>query len=258
MTSILRSLADFLEPTGVVWLMLSVWCAVKLRRRQWRTVLLPGAAWLLLTLTSATALSHALLASLESQWPPVDVGALPVCDAVIVLGGGMEASHNEPAGIHLQGGADRLFTGLMLAKKGKGKLMVIGGGSSKTISGIESEADAVKLWVEAWQLSPVPVQSLGHCLDTHDEAVKVSALAAKHGWKKVALVTSAYHMTRAKAVFEAAGTPVVAVPCNYNSEALREHRVKWLHVPNATNLCHFEAWMHEIIGWWAYRIRGWV
>jgi uncharacterized SAM-binding protein YcdF (DUF218 family) len=242
----------------MVWIMLLVWCTITLRRRQWRALLLPGAAWLLLTLTSATALPHTLLAVLESQWPPVDLATLPECDAVVVLGGGMSPSRNEPAGIHFMGGADRLFTGLMLAKKGKGKHLVIGGGSFKTTTGIESEAAAVKAWVEEWQLSPVPVQSLGNCLDTHDEAVKVSALAVKYGWKKVALVTSAYHMTRARAVFETAGTSVVAVPCNYLSEALRDHRVNWVEVPNAANLCHFEAWMHEIIGWWAYRLCGWV
>jgi uncharacterized SAM-binding protein YcdF (DUF218 family) len=188
----------------------------------------------------------------------VDLATLPECDAVVVLGGGMSPSHNEPAGIHFMGGADRLFTGLMLAKKGKGKQLVVGGGSFKTTTGIKSEAGAVKVWVEEWQLSPVPVQSLGHCLDTHDEAVKVSALAVKHGWKKVALVTSAYHMTRARAVFETSGTSVVAVPCNYLSKALRGHSVNWVEVPNAANLCHFEAWMHEIIGWWAYRLCGWV
>ncbi len=258
MISYLRSLADFIEPTGIVWLILSVLCAIKIRHRQWRALILPGTAWVLLTLTSATGLPHRLLASLEAQWPPVDLAALPEFDAVIVLGGGMEPSRSEPAGIHFKGGADRLFTGLMLAKKGRGKLLVVGGGTIKTTSGIESEADATKLWVEEWQLSPVPVHSLGNCTDTHDEAVKVSALAVKHGWKRVALVTSAYHMTRAKAVFETAGTSVVPVPCNYLSVALREHRVKWFDVPNATNLGHFEAWMHEILGWWAYRLCGWV
>jgi uncharacterized SAM-binding protein YcdF (DUF218 family) len=229
-----------------------------LRRRQWRALLLPGTAWLLLTLTSATALPQLLLAGLESRWPPVDLAKLSECDAIVVLGGGLNPSRSEPAGLHMTGGADRLFTGLMLARKGKGRLMVMGGGGSKTITDAESEADAAKLWVEAWQLSPVPVQSLGPCLDTHDEAVKVSVLAVKHGWKRVALVTSAYHMTRSMSVFVAAGTPVIPVPCNYLSAKLRGQSLKWLDVPNATNLTYFEAWMHEIIGWWAYRICGWV
>ena len=258
MTSIFRLLADFLEPTGMVWLLLSAWVVVTIRRRQWRAMMLPGAAWLLLTLTAATGLPHLLLADLETRWPPVDLATLPECDAIIVLGGGLASSSVEPAGIHFSDGADRLFTGLMLARKGNGKLLVIGGGSMETTAGKEIEAEAAKRWVETWQISPVPVQSLGHCLDTHDEAVKVSVLAAKNGWRRVALVTSAYHMTRARAVFQAAGTSVVPVPCNYFSSAMRSSGVKWVDVPNATHLCHFDIWMHEIIGWWAYRLMGWV
>ena len=257
--SFFKALADFLEPTGFIWLVLSVLIVVKIHRRQWHLLWLPGLAWLLLTLTASTPLSHSLLATLESKWPPVDVAQLPECDAIVVLGGGLEPSEFEPAGIHLMGASDRLFTGLMLAKKGRGRLILIGGGSyQRTLGTTASEADAARLWVEQWQLSPVPVQSLGHCRDTHDEAVKVAALAVQHGWKRVALVTSAYHMTRSKAVFEKAGTAVVPVPCNYLSAAMRDRRVNWLEVPNAANMAHFEAWMHEIIGWWAYRLRGWV
>ena len=258
MISFFRSLSDFIEPTGMVWLLLSVMVVATVRRRQWRALLLPGAAWLLLTLTSATCLSQSLLAALESQWPAVDPAALPECDAIVVLGGGLAPPQGEPAGIHLQGAADRLFTGLMVAKKGKGRLLILGGGGIETTTGTKSEADAAKQWVEAWQLSPVPVQSLGLCLDTHDEAVKVSALAVKHGWHRVALVTSASHMTRARAVFQTAGTQVVPVPCNYLSGVMRGQSVKWLGVPSASNLSHFEVWMHEIFGWWAYRFCGWV
>ena len=257
--SFFKALVEFLEPTGFIWLVLSVMIGVKIYRRQWRLLWLPVVGWLLLTATASSPLSHSLLASLESKWPPVEVSQLPECDAIVVLGGGVEPSENEPAGIHLMGAADRLFTGLMLAKKGRGRLILIGGGSYQLGAGVTaSEADRARRWVEEWQLSPVPVQSLGRCLDTHDEAVKVAALAAQHGWKRVALVTSAYHMTRSKAVFEKAGTVVVPVPCNYLSVAMRDRRVQWLEVPNAANMAHFEAWMHEIIGWWAYRLRGWV
>ena len=242
----------------MVWLLISAWVVVTLRRSQWRAMLLPGTAWVVLTFSSATALPDMLLATLESRWPPMDLTKLPECDAIVVLGGGLEPSSSEPAGIHLNGGADRLFTGLMLAKNGRGKMMVIGGGGFNKTTGVQSEAEAAKLWVEAWQVSPVPVQSLGICLDTHDEAVKVAALAVKHGWRQVALVTSAYHMTRARAVFETAGTAVVPVPCNYLSAKMRESQMKWVEVPNAANLAHFEAWMHEIIGWWAYRLCRWI
>ncbi len=258
MTAVLKSLADFMEPTGLVWLALLAMTLLMLRRRQWRVALIPSAAWLLLTLTAASPLSHRLLASLESNWLPVDIAKLPECDAIVVLGGGLEPSKQEPAGMHLKGGADRLFAALSLAKQGKGRVIVIGGGVSENEGEIVSEADGTKAWLESWRLSPVPVQSLGNCSDTHDEAVKVAALTEQNGWKRIPLVTSAFHMTRTKAVFEKAGVPVIPIPCNYLSAPMRHRQMKWWEVPNAANLSHFEAWMHEIIGWWAYRLRGWI
>lgn len=259
MTALLKSVADFLEPVGLVWLLLTVMLLVSLKQRSWRRALLPGAAWLILTVLSALPVPHLLLASLEDDWPPVDPARLPECDAIVVLGGGMEPSIMEPAGMHLHGGADRLFTALKLARMGKGKSLVIGGGLFERAGGGRvSEADGVRDWLAGWELSSVPVLSLGGCQDTHDEAVKVAALVKTHGWQKVALVTSAYHMRRTHAVFAKAGVPVLPVPCNYESAPMRGRPVHWIGVPNATHLLHFETWLHEIIGWWGYRLRGWI
>jgi len=256
---LLKAFANFMEPTGLIWLLLSVLIGIKIRRKQWSLLWLPVVAWLVLTLTAATPLSQLLLASLESKWPPVDMANLPECDAIVVLGGGLEPSDSEPAGIHLKGASDRLFAALALAKKGRGRLLLIGGGSYQ--GGADAtvfEGEGTKRWVEAWQLATVPVQSLGPCRDTHDEAVSVAALAAQHGWKRVALVTSAYHMTRSKAVFEKAGAVIVPVPCNYLSLQMRHRQLRWLDVPKAATVADFDVWMHEIVGWWVYRLRGWV
>jgi len=259
MISFLKSLVDLLEPPGLIWLALTIISVLHIRRRHWKLLWLTGSAWLLLTITAALPVPHLLMASLEKEWPPVDLATLPECDAIMVLGGGVEPSLNEPSGIHLKEGADRLFTALALARLGKGKLLLIGGGVFKKLDGnAVSEADGTKLWIEARQLSAVPVQSLGNCNDTHDEAVKVAALAKDHGWQRIALVTSAYHMRRTQAVFAKAGAPVLPVPCNYESASMRGRPLNWFNVPNATHLLLFEAWMHEVIGWWGYRLRGWI
>lgn len=259
MISFLKSLVDLLEPPGLIWLVLMIKSALHIRRRRWRPLWLTGSAWLLLTITAALPVSHLLMASLEKEWPPVDLAALPECDAIMVLGGTAEPSSKEPAGIHFFGGADRLFTALTLAKLGKGKTLIVGGGAIKTTDGrLISEADGVRDWFKQWQLTTVPVHSLGGCADTHDEAVKVAALAKEKGWQRIALVTSAYHMRRTQAVFAKAGVPVVPVPCNYESAPMRGRPLNWFSVPNATHLLLFEAWMHEVIGWWGYRLRGWI
>ncbi|WP_395718988.1 YdcF family protein [Prosthecobacter sp.] len=259
MISFLKSCVDLLEPTGLIWLALTLKSAWHIRRRCWRPLWLTGSAWLLLTLTAALPVPHLLLASLEREWPPVDLATLPECDAIMVLGGSSEPSDKEPAGIHFHGGADRLFTALTLARMGKGKNLIIGGGSFESTDGrFHSEADAAKEWIGKWSLTTVPLLSLGKCSDTHDEAVKVAALAKENGWKHVALVTSAYHMRRTQAVFARAGVPVIPVPCNYESAPMRGRVLTWIQPPNAKHLELFETWMHEVIGWWVYRLRGWI
>lgn len=259
MISLLKSCVDFLEPPGLIWLALTIKCVLHIRRRRWRPLWLTGAAWLLLTVTAALPVPHLLMASLEKEWPPVDPAALPECDAIMVLGGTSEPSDKEPAGIHFFGGADRLFTAVTLARLGKGKLLIIGGGHVKTSDGrLLSEADSARDWIGRWSLTSIPVHSLGGCADTHDEAVKVAALAKQNGWQRIALVTSAYHMRRTQAVFAKAGAPVIPVPCDYESAPMRGRPVTWFSIPNASQLHVFEAWMHEVIGWWGYKLRGWI
>ena len=258
MISFLKSCVDFLEPPGLVWLALTVKMISLIRRRARRALWLIGSAWLLFTLTAALPVSNWLLASLEDDWPVVDIAKLPACDAIVVLGGGVEPSEREPSGLRLMVGADRLFTAVKLAREGKGGCIVIGGGGFKRQGRQVSEADGARDWVQDWQLVSVPVLSLGTCLDTHDEAVKVSALVREKGWQRVALVTSAFHMRRTRAVFEKAGVPVIPVACSYLTPAMRGTEQKWISVPNAANLTHFEVWMHEVIGWWVYRLRGWI
>jgi len=259
MISFLKSMVDFLEPPGLIWLVLTIKSALYIHRRHWRLLWLTGSAWLLLTITAALPVPHLLMASLEKEWPAVDLASLPECDAIMVLGGSSEPSTREPAGIHFHGGADRIFTALTLARMGKGKNLIIGGGSFKNVDGLlTSEADSAKEWIGKWSLTNVPLLSLGKCADTHDEAVKVAALVKQNGWRHVALVTSAYHMRRTQAVFAKAGVPVIPVPCNYESAPMRGRPLSWFQVPNAKHLELFEAWMHEVIGWWGYKLRGWI
>ena len=89
-------------------------------------------------------------------------------------------------------------------------------------------------------------------------AFTADVMSKENGWQLVALVTSAFHMTRTHAVFAKAGVPVLPVPCNYESAPLRGRPLRWIGVPNATHLLHFECWLHEIVGWYAYRLRGWI
>ncbi len=85
----------------------------------------------------------------------------------------------------------------------------------------------------------------------------MEALAKEKGWKKIILVTSAWHMRRAAATFRKAGLDVIPVGCDcQGSVALQRDRVSL--VPRAQSLILFKLWAEETLGYAAYRLHGWI
>jgi uncharacterized SAM-binding protein YcdF (DUF218 family) len=256
-TLIYRAL-DLMQPLGLSWLLLGIWVLhAWLRRRPGRS--LPTLAWLVLSLATCTPLASWLMTRLESTHPSVTIETLPQADIIVCLGGGAEPSFIEPTGIHLKGGAaDRLSTALALALQKKAPTLVLGGGGY-TQDGTEySEADAFVQHLQKLGPLPAEVISLGLCTDTHDEALKVAALAKKRGWRTVLLVTSAAHMPRSHATFQKAGLEVIAVPCGYESSFQRVGETHLLHLPHAGSFAVYASWFHEVVGLAVYRWRGWL
>jgi uncharacterized SAM-binding protein YcdF (DUF218 family) len=120
----------------------------------------------------------AIAAAVLFVWPPQHIPAK--ADAVVVLAGGP---------------APRLAEGLSLVRRGIAPVLVISDGWSAT-------------WPEANRLCagrPAPVRVL--CFhptpyDTHGEAEGFARLAAARHWGSVLVVSSRYHIARAKILFE--------------------------------------------------------
>jgi uncharacterized SAM-binding protein YcdF (DUF218 family) len=96
------------------------------------------------------------------------------------------------------------------------------------------------------------VLSVGPVRNTHDEAVATAGLCRRRGFRKILLVTSLLHSRRAAAVFERQGLMVISDPSpellfNIDEPDSAEERLR-----------AFAAVMHERIGLWIYRLRGWT
>ncbi len=257
--SFLKTLLALLEPISLVWLLLTGLMVVLLRTRQRLAAWLAGGAWVVLSLGTCTNLGTALLASLERPWLAVDRDSLPVCDAVVVLGGGMAAAPSQAVGVDFREECDRVLTGIELIRQGKAGTLVVSGGASMTKHGARGEAEATRQWIAQWHLVSVPVESLGICANTYDEALRVKQLADTKGWQCVLLVTSASHLTRAEATFRKAGVKVVSVPGAYQTKIAEGYAPKqMLHVPELGGLWAFSFWLHEVVGWWVYRANDWL
>ncbi len=73
--------------------------------------------------------------------------------------------------------------------------------------------------------------------------------------KKIILVTSAYHMFRAKRLFEKQGFKVIPYKVDYKSERNKEITIIDF-LPNSNYLKNTETGLREIIGRILYKIKG--
>jgi uncharacterized SAM-binding protein YcdF (DUF218 family) len=208
------------------------------------------AAWWLVEVTGTPA---RLLASLEE--PYYGTGSPAKADAIIVLGGGAGLSTNDFAELDFGMAADRMLMGAELARRGLGKVLVLGG-SATTSPEVAPEPKRIRRWLETWELSRTPMLDLGACRNTRDEAVRAAELAREQGWTRLLLVTSACHMKRSEATFRAVGLDVVPVGCDFAGTATLQRGRRW--VPQSQSMVLLQLWLHEVVGMWYYRGRGWV
>ncbi len=259
MDFLLRTLLRLIEPLGLLWLAL-IFLTLLLRRRKqtipfWICALLT----LFLTFIGGTDFSSWLLLRLERPWAGVKLVELPVCDAVVVLGGGAEASRHDAGGIRMTVAGDRILTGLELMRWGLAPAIVIGGGTSRVDDVEKIESDLIRTRIGDWK-PPMSwaIVSLGAAADTHDEALRLVPLAKQRGWKKILLVTSANHMTRAASVYRAAGFEVVPAPCNFIVAGNPNPPSFRIGIPSWYGFERFSIWLHEYAGSKMYRRKGWL
>jgi uncharacterized SAM-binding protein YcdF (DUF218 family) len=255
--ALLRQGLLLIQPIGFVWLVLLILAAVLWRKRQRGSSVVAALLALILTVIGSTDFPGWLLRSLERPWVGFKPAEMPPCDAIVVLGGAVEPSLYEVGQVHLTRAGDRLAMAIELLRHEKAGVIVIGGGGAQFGDEIKVEADLVKE-VLARAKVKAEIVSLGLCLHTRDEGVKVAALARERGWKKVALVTSANHMTRSLAVFQHAGVECVPAPCNFLTTLSTAPSPARLQVPGWPGFEKVSIWLHERAGTAIYRQRGWI
>ncbi|UYO93960.1 YdcF family protein [Pollutimonas sp. M17] len=153
-----------------------------------------------------------LIRSLE-VYPAVDPAVLEQARAVVVLGGGI--SHDQPeyaADVSSRATLERLRYAAFLYNQHDLPILVTGGNPS----GGEAEGWVMKRELES--LFNVPVRWLETQSDNTAENAEFSrAILQADGVDTIALVTHAWHMPRAKRVFEQAGFTVVPAPTGFHT-----------------------------------------
>lgn len=206
-----KIIARLVMPAAWVWDLAWLAFVVGVARAQKRLATAGAIIGVLLTLAGSQAIGEAMFDWLERDYRR-DPFAQGPFDAVIVLGGGVDlASHGQ---YQLGSSGDRVVLAARLYHAGQAKQLVISGtvieGLSETFdSRLGTEKILLGLGVPASAIVSQP----GHTRNTREEAAGAATLAGAHGWQRVAVVTSAFHMRRSLALFDAqklAVTPLAA------------------------------------------------
>ncbi|MBO9674116.1 MAG: YdcF family protein [Sphingobacteriaceae bacterium] len=175
-------------------------------------------------------------------------------DVGIVLGGfsGLNKRNNE---IVFNGAGDRLFQAIALYKKGNIKQILLSSGSANLIDKKVKEADLALKYLKLIGIPDSAILIENQSRNTIENARYSLALIAKKNPKaKILVITSAWHIPRAKLIFnKLTRQKPEYYPTNFSGNT--EFELHDFIIPNAGALGAWEMLFKEWIGLIADRIR---
>ena len=211
----------FVLPVGLALVLMLA--GLRLRRR-W--LIWSGVAVLWL---SSTPVVSKLAVRVSEGWAERGLAADAAdADAIVVLSEGRVIAPGKAA-VSEWNGADRFFGGVELFKAGKSPLLFFTGGAAPWEPNAALEGDVLAGYAKELGVPDGQILKTPRVTNTAEEAQAVATLlrgrlsgpTPRRGPPRVLLVTSAYHMSRARRLFERAGLSVIPFPVDFQLSAGR-------------------------------------
>ena len=175
-----------------------------------------------ISVLSLPPVSHPLMKILEDRASAAATQASPCCyDAIVVLGGtvmpGMPPLQPDP---HLNEGAERVWKAARLYHRGVAPTIIVSGGPYNRTS--RPEAEAMRQFLLDLGVPSAAIVMEEKARNTAENIRDVRAIV---GDRRVALVTSAYHMPRALRLAAELNLNVAAFPTDFRT--LPRPRTPW-------------------------------
>ncbi|MDG4550522.1 MAG: YdcF family protein [Candidatus Contendobacter sp.] len=223
------------------------------RRRSggWLLALALGWLWL----WSTPAFSDWVRATLEQRHPPVLLAQLPAADAIVVLGGVTEAAapplRPDP---NLSAAIDRIWYAARLYRAGKAPSVLVSGGNLPWSDGAPESSVMAEL-LEEWGVPAAAIVQESASRTTRENRDRSLPILRARGVRRILLVTSALHMPRALALFQATELEVMPAPTDFETRFPgNAHPLRWL--PDAQALADGSRAFKEYLGRWVDRLAG--
>jgi uncharacterized SAM-binding protein YcdF (DUF218 family) len=217
---------------------------------RWRHRALVGLAIAVLWLFSMPVVADAVMRSLEDRYAYRSNAGDPEADAVYALGGGVLGPRDgQDDQVEWGPCADRLNRALSLYSSNRARLLVLSAGglsdSGELRQGVRFRDIALQRGVP-----PESIIVTRETPNTAAEADAIAELATRLRWKRILLVTSAYHMPRAMLLFRDCPAEIIPVPVNYMSRPRGAPSGRSLdeYLPHAESLFESERALREYLG----------
>lgn len=206
----------FIQPLNFVILLLFAGLVATALGRRRLAAASSAVAFAILALSVWTSLGAMLLNPLEERYPKPAFP--PKVDGIVVLGGGFEGAINlARGGYELNSGGDRYVEAAILARRYPAAKIVVTGGVGSLILKGEGDADTALRLFTALGVPRDRLVLENRSRNTYENAVFTKEMVTPKPGETWLLVTSAFHMPRAKALFDKAGFATVPWPVDYRT-----------------------------------------
>ena len=198
------------------------------------------------------AVPDSLLRSLESQYNTVDLKYGDQYAGVIVLGGatGNPSIYKAHGQVPLGSAAERITAPIPMLRKFPNLELIFSGGEGRLDPKGTSEAELAKVFFEEQGVDMSRVTLESKSRNTRENASLVAKLLGERCKKPWLLITSASHMPRSMAAFEAVGCNVTAYPVDFQTSG----KTSWTEYSMISSLTSWQTALHEYLGIFIYQI----
>ena len=219
----------------------------------------PARAWALLSagLAVLTVFSLEPVAGMLVRWTEGGAertfSAGTTYDVVIVLGGIVDPAASSYSGeLELVDSAERIIRATALLRADKARMVLLSGGLITRQPGEPSEAERLADYLREEGIAAERIAVESRSRNTRENAVESAKIVAERGWRRLLLVTSAWHAARAAGCFRAVGlTPDVLVVDHHATDGSDQGLL-----PRAAALSLSTDMLRELFGRFVYRMMG--
>jgi len=207
---------------------------------------------LILIFCSVPIISNKLIFYLEKDYSLQSVKDVTNADAIVVLSGMISSiKTKEKLSYEFNDSIDRILSGIDLFKEDKASFLILTNGKMPWSVGIP-EGEYLKDFSIKYGIPEDRILLTDNVQNTDQEAKSVKKLL-KTNEANIILVTSAFHMPRAKKVFEAANIKVIPFAVDFKTPIKKITIIDF--IPSANSLKDTSHFFREMIGRLYYNLK---